>query len=171
MKQVTKKVMETDVLVIGGGLAGINAAIGASEKGARVLVVDKGSVARSGCIGGISAAELEKEIKKAMGKFAGPRRNEKSLSAGLDRLKELHALAGELTASDYHELMRVHEAQQLLQVGEIMIEALLFRKESRFGIYHHRTDYPETDDRNWLGQVLVSKKDNNIIKSFKPLNY
>jgi len=40
--------MEADVLVVGGGLAAIFAAIKASEAGARVLMVDKGYATRSG---------------------------------------------------------------------------------------------------------------------------
>ena len=44
--------ISTDVLVIGGGLAGLNAAIAAAENGAEVLVLDKGGIARSGSIGG-----------------------------------------------------------------------------------------------------------------------
>ncbi|MBI4334364.1 MAG: FAD-binding protein [Chloroflexi bacterium] len=43
------KVTETDVLVIGGGFAGIWGAIRARDLGARVLLVDKAKVARSGC--------------------------------------------------------------------------------------------------------------------------
>jgi len=44
--------INTDVLVIGGGLAGLNAAIAAAEKGAQVVVMDKGKIERSGSIGG-----------------------------------------------------------------------------------------------------------------------
>ena len=40
--------IETDVLVIGGGGAGFRAAIGAREKGAEVLLVSKGPLARCG---------------------------------------------------------------------------------------------------------------------------
>lgn len=46
------EVVETDVLVIGGGAAGLNAAIAAQEQGARVVVADKGVIERSGDIGG-----------------------------------------------------------------------------------------------------------------------
>ncbi len=45
-------VIETDVLVVGGGLAGTNAAIAAAEKGVRVVVSDKGTIERSGDVGG-----------------------------------------------------------------------------------------------------------------------
>jgi succinate dehydrogenase/fumarate reductase flavoprotein subunit len=41
-------VRETDVLVVGGGMAGCFAAIRAREQGAEVLMVDKGYVSRSG---------------------------------------------------------------------------------------------------------------------------
>jgi succinate dehydrogenase/fumarate reductase flavoprotein subunit len=41
-------VMETDVLVVGGGMAGLFAAIKAREQGAQVVLVDKNYVSRSG---------------------------------------------------------------------------------------------------------------------------
>jgi succinate dehydrogenase/fumarate reductase flavoprotein subunit len=44
--------ISTDVLIVGGGLAGTNAAMGASQKGASVVVADKGNINRSGDIGG-----------------------------------------------------------------------------------------------------------------------
>jgi succinate dehydrogenase/fumarate reductase flavoprotein subunit len=40
--------IEADVLVLGGGIAGCHAAINAAKKGARVAIVDKGPVIRSG---------------------------------------------------------------------------------------------------------------------------
>ncbi len=43
------KVVETDVLVIGGGIAGAMAAIGAKEFPVSVTLVDKGTFGRSGC--------------------------------------------------------------------------------------------------------------------------
>lgn len=43
------KVIETDVLVIGGGAAGANAALKAADKGAKVAMVVKGLLGKSGC--------------------------------------------------------------------------------------------------------------------------
>jgi succinate dehydrogenase/fumarate reductase flavoprotein subunit len=40
-----------DVLILGGGVAGCHAAINAAKRGAKVAVVDKGPVIRSGCSG------------------------------------------------------------------------------------------------------------------------
>jgi succinate dehydrogenase/fumarate reductase flavoprotein subunit len=41
----------SDVLVIGGGVAGCHAAINAVKRGSKVVVIDKGPVRRSGCSG------------------------------------------------------------------------------------------------------------------------
>ena len=43
------EVLTTDVLVIGGGAAGANAALKAADRGARVLLVVKGLLGKSGC--------------------------------------------------------------------------------------------------------------------------
>jgi succinate dehydrogenase/fumarate reductase flavoprotein subunit len=43
-----EKLVETDVLCIGGGIAGLMAAIRASELGARVVVAEKANVLHSG---------------------------------------------------------------------------------------------------------------------------
>ena len=40
--------VEADVLILGGGVAGCHAAIHAAKRGAKVVVVDKGAVIRSG---------------------------------------------------------------------------------------------------------------------------
>jgi len=46
------RVVETDILILGSGAAGCGAAIGAKERGARVVLVDKGKIESSGCLGG-----------------------------------------------------------------------------------------------------------------------
>lgn len=48
LKSYVDHLMMTDVLVVGGGLAGTSAAIKAREKGLKSTIVDKGVIARSG---------------------------------------------------------------------------------------------------------------------------
>lgn len=43
-----QKILETDVLCVGGGIAGLMAAIRAAERGAKVVVAEKGNALRSG---------------------------------------------------------------------------------------------------------------------------
>ena len=44
--------VETDVLVIGSGASGCGAALGARDQGLDVVLMDKGKLESSGCIGG-----------------------------------------------------------------------------------------------------------------------
>ena len=53
--------IETDVLIIGGGLAGCHAAINAVKKGATVAIVDKGPIIRSGSGGGSVSGHLRQD--------------------------------------------------------------------------------------------------------------
>ena len=46
------KTIETDILILGSGAAGCGAALGAKEQGARVVLIDKGRLESSGCLGG-----------------------------------------------------------------------------------------------------------------------
>lgn len=48
MIKIRKEILECDVLVAGGGIAGLMAAIAAADKGAKVILADKGDTLRSG---------------------------------------------------------------------------------------------------------------------------
>src|SRR5947207_2288887 len=51
--------IDADVLVVGGGFAGLWAALRAAERGAQVVLADKGYVSRTGCSpisGGVTTA-------------------------------------------------------------------------------------------------------------------
>jgi len=48
IKNIVDRVIETDVLVIGGGGAGANAAVAAARSGTKVTLVAKGALGRSG---------------------------------------------------------------------------------------------------------------------------
>ena len=64
LKSMESVVHETDVLIIGGGFAGTWAALRAAELGARVILVDKAYVSRSGAStlsGGITTCPLDSD--------------------------------------------------------------------------------------------------------------
>ena len=48
MIKTDKKPMEADVLVVGGGIAGLMAAINAADQGVSVVVAEKANTKRSG---------------------------------------------------------------------------------------------------------------------------
>lgn len=71
------RIISTDVLVIGGGGAGFRAAIGAREKGASVIMISKGSLARCGA-SPMAGADLTCHGRgmRAAGFFGEPRDSE-----------------------------------------------------------------------------------------------
>ncbi len=52
------------------------------------------------------------------------------------------------------------ENSALLKILEIITQASLFRKESRGAMY--RQDYPQTDNKNWLKNIIATIKDGQL---------
>jgi len=115
--------------------------------------------------------QIEDAIRKIMAEHVGAMRAETGLKVGMEKLERLEGYLDDMQADNFHELMRTHETRSLLQVGKIMATAALFRTESRNKPYHHRLDYPETDDRHWCGLVALTKKGDSISCSFEPIVY
>jgi succinate dehydrogenase/fumarate reductase flavoprotein subunit len=61
-----------------------------------------------------------------------------------------------------HELMRSLEAHSILDCADMAVSASLYRTESRWGLYHLRTDYPEKDNENWFCHTLLRKQDGRM---------
>ncbi|MBN2035016.1 MAG: FAD-binding protein [Deltaproteobacteria bacterium] len=114
--------------------------------------------------------QVENAVRKIMSEHAGAMRTEIGLQVGIEKLKRLEKYLDEMKAADIHDLMRTHETRSLLEVGKIMATAALFRTESRNKPYHHRLDYPDTDDK-WCGLVAVKKEGDRISCSFEPVVY
>jgi succinate dehydrogenase/fumarate reductase flavoprotein subunit len=56
-------------------------------------------------------------------------------------------------------------------MSKIMTSTALFREESRFGLFHNRLDYPNTEEK-WTGQVVIKKTDEDVFElRFEPLHY
>jgi succinate dehydrogenase/fumarate reductase flavoprotein subunit len=120
--------------------------------------------------GKVSHRKFEDTLRKMLWQNAGPARNEKSLQVALEKLEKLEKYFNEIAASNYHELTRVLEAGEILQVAKMMCIASLARKETRFGAYHCRTDYPETK-KEFDGQIVLWKTELGIKTAFKKLDY
>ena len=120
--------------------------------------------------GEIDYKTLENVVRRVMWDYAGLARNEKSLKVAIEKLEALEAEAQRLKADNFHELMRVHETMQIIQVGKIMCHASIERKETRFGIFHYRSDYPETK-KEYEGEIVIWQENGKIKKEFKKLDY
>ncbi|HSR11073.1 MAG TPA: fumarate reductase/succinate dehydrogenase flavoprotein subunit, partial [Thermodesulfobacteriota bacterium] len=75
---------------------------------------------------------------------------------------------GEAAAPNAHDLSKLFEVENIVKCATLSATASAERRESRWGNAHQRTDFPETDNANWLchvdlrrgggGEILASKR-------------
>ena len=111
--------------------------------------------------------QIEDTIRKIMAEHVGPLRTEQGLRTGLAKLNRLEGYLDQMKANDLHELMRSHETRAILSVGKVMATTAIFRTESRNRPYHHRLDFPETDNEKWCGLVKVRKEGDSLACAFE----
>ena len=61
-----------------------------------------------------------------------------------------------------HELSKLYEVENILLCADCSAVAGDFRKESRWGESHYRSDYPQRDDANWKCHVVIKMKDGQL---------
>ena len=89
------------------------------------------------------------------------------MEIGLDRFAEIRRDLEMMSAEDPHELMRANEVSFILDCAEMAAHASLYRTESRWGLYHYRVDYPQTDDNEWFVHVQTKKGEDGTPVNFK----
>ena len=107
---------------------------------------------------GMSPEELERNLQEIMDEYAGGATShyeltESTLIIARKKLKKLNGKLQLLSAGDKHELVSCLELIDRFDVAKVLIEHLIYRKETRWPVFQTRTDYPEKDDTNWLGFV------------------
>ena len=53
------------------------------------------------------------------------------------------------------------EATHMLELSEMTVRAAIMREETRKS--HYRTDFPKRDDKKWLKNIVISKKDGKML--------
>lgn len=104
---------------------------------------------------GFLPEDLEERLQKVMDEYAGGISTNYRLDEGklIMARKELRRLKEDLTrakAEDVHQLMNLHEVIDRVDVARVLVEHLLYRKETRWRCYQERVDYPKKDDENWF---------------------
>jgi adenylylsulfate reductase subunit A len=121
--------------------------------------------------GDITYQDFEAVIQKIMTDHMAAQRTKVGMETARKKLNNLGEYLPRLGAKDYHDLMRVTESKNIYAMSRIMTSTALFREESRFGLFHNRLDYPNTQEE-WTGQVVIEKSDDEGLKlRFEPLRY
>ena len=118
----------------------------------------------------LPAKVFEDRIRQLMATYVGFARNEDGLKLGVQKLEDLKGWIPNLKARNFHELLRANEAVNLLDSCRLIARAALERKETRLGLYHNRSDYPEKDDVNFKKFIILKRAGDGIDVSFRPVD-
>lgn len=112
---------------------------------------------------GVTSKELEERLQKVMDEYAGGvstyyELNEEKLLFARRALEKAQNQIPYLIAEGWHDLNLALQGIDRLEVAQVLVEHLLYRKETRWPGFQTRLDYPQRDDHNWL-KFVNSQKD------------
>jgi succinate dehydrogenase / fumarate reductase flavoprotein subunit len=119
-----------------------------------------------------SITDLKLEMQTIMDTQAGIIREEKTLTAGLNKIKSLRKRAGNINLHDKSmvfntELTSLLELEYMLTICETVLTSAIERKESRGS--HFRSDYPNRNDDYYLEHILINQSENKISLTRQPV--
>jgi succinate dehydrogenase/fumarate reductase flavoprotein subunit len=112
---------------------------------------------------GVPPNQIEYKTRRLVNDYLQPPKVTRKYELGQARFAEVRDdLENRMVAKNAHELLRALEVSSILDCADMAAVASLYRTESRWGLYHLRTDYPEKDNENWFCHVLLSKRDGRM---------
>ncbi|RTL73119.1 MAG: fumarate reductase/succinate dehydrogenase flavoprotein subunit [Hyphomicrobiales bacterium] len=112
---------------------------------------------------GIPPNQIEYKTRRLVNDYLQPPKVTRKYELGQTRLAEVRDdLENRMMVRNSHELMRALEAHSILDCADMAAFASLYRTESRWGLYHLRTDFPHKNDEDWFCHTLLSKKDGRM---------
>ncbi|MGG5292023.1 fumarate reductase/succinate dehydrogenase flavoprotein subunit [Pseudomonas shirazensis] len=116
---------------------------------------------------GLPPAQVEYKLRRMVNDYLQPPKVTKKMEIGLTRFAEIERDLAQMKANNPHELMRAMEVTVIRDCAEMAARASLFREESRWGLYHHRVDFPERNDAEWFCHCHLKKDEQGHMTSFK----
>src|ERR1700722_11388454 len=112
---------------------------------------------------GIPPNQIEYKTRRLVNDYLQPPKVTRKYELAQRRFAEVREdMTERMIARNAHELMRSLEVASIMECADMAAFSSLFRTESRWGLYHLRTDYPAKDDENWFCHTLLRKKDGRM---------
>ena len=113
----------------------------------------------------VKPSDIKRKIKAATRRYAWVIKDEEGLTNGLSRIRQIRAETVKLRARNGYDWARALEVRNLLLSAELLFIGSLERKESRGAFF--RDDYPETDNVNWLKNILYRQVDGEVVLDYQ----
>jgi succinate dehydrogenase/fumarate reductase flavoprotein subunit len=113
---------------------------------------------------GIPPNQIEYKARRLVNDYLQPPKVTRKFEIGQKRLGEVREdMETHMMARNAHELLRACETSSILDCADMAAHASLYRTESRWGLYHLRTDYREKNNDDWFCHTLLRKKDGRMV--------
>jgi succinate dehydrogenase/fumarate reductase flavoprotein subunit len=116
---------------------------------------------------GVPHTQVEYKLRRLVNDYLQPPKSEHRMEIGLNQFVRYEETLDLMGARDPHELMRCMEVHFIRDCAEMAARASIYRKESRWGLYHYRLDYPEKNNEEWFCNVNVRKDETGAMTLFK----
>ncbi|CAB3769507.1 oxidoreductase [Burkholderia sp. MSh2] len=116
---------------------------------------------------GLPPAQVEYKLRRMVNDYLQPPKVTRKMEIGLQRFDAIYEDIEQIKADHPHELMRAAEVRAIRDCAEMAARASLFRAESRWGLYHHRVDFPHRNDADWFCHTWLRKHADGAMRSEK----
>jgi succinate dehydrogenase/fumarate reductase flavoprotein subunit/HEAT repeat protein len=93
--------------------------------------------------------QVEYKLRRFVNDYVAPPKTAAKLSLAVQTFERMRDEVAGIGATTPHELMRAVEVTFIRDCAEMAARSSLTRTESRWGLYHDRSDIPERDDVEW----------------------
>lgn len=111
--------------------------------------------------------QVEYKLRRFVNDYVAPPKTATKLSIAVDTFERMHTEIEQIGARTPHELMRAVEVSFIRDCAEMAARSSLTRTESRWGLYHDRSDVPERDDINWRYHLNLRKTGDGSMEFLK----
>jgi succinate dehydrogenase/fumarate reductase flavoprotein subunit/HEAT repeat protein len=101
--------------------------------------------------------QVEYKLRRFVNDYVAPPKTATKLSIAVQTFDRMRDEVAGIGAATPHELMRAVEVSFIRDCAEMASRSSLTRTESRWGLYHDRSDLPESDDENWRYHLNLRK--------------
>lgn len=162
----------TDIFVF-GAIAGRQAArLKGGKSGEAEVSVDEEAGRLQGILDRKGRENLEvcsRGLRETMWKKAGIIRSRESLGEALREVTAGQNRIKQVPADNPRDLIKLLKLENMLLVSEMVCKAAIMRTESRGS--HYRTDFPGEDNGEWLKNIFITSKNNEMELAARPVAF
>jgi succinate dehydrogenase/fumarate reductase flavoprotein subunit/HEAT repeat protein len=101
--------------------------------------------------------QVEYKLRRFVNDYVAPPKTAAKLSIAVQTFERMRDEVAGIGATTPHELMRAVEVSFIRDCAEMAARSSLTRTESRWGLYHDRSDTPDRDDVDWRYHLNLRK--------------